>query len=675
MGPNDSFINACFLGAYAENNELFERLLVESLRDHIYWRRNFHPEDPPPIPPFAEQDPAYSQFVARLRHELQLLTARLKRSLPFSSPRYMGHMVSDPLLPGLLAQMIALPYNPNHVSAEAAPATIDLEIDVGLQLAAMLGFPNDETRPDCAFGHLTSGGTVANYESLWILRAIKFFPLALQSAGLPPLRELSVRGQPLETHDSWSLLNLSVPEVIDLAAKAQAALQGRDPTRQQAWMGRMQSARLEHLGLVEFHRQHPELKPPVVFAPETAHYSWRKAMKLLGLGAHQLRKIPTRGMRLDTHALSQSLAQCRHDKTPVLAVIAILGTTEYGTLDPVHELIALRKRCEKDGFTFGIHVDAAWGGYVTSLFRNEDGSFRSHQDIRADFAKFPSKRVYDTFAALSEADSVTVDPHKLGYLPYGAGGAYVCRDHRMAEFVTERAPYVFPDEAPSEKLDYRNRFRELGRYILEGSKPGAAAAAVYVTHRTLPLDYAHFGRLVHLSIAAAEHFCDRLGELAKSLRDTVRIVIPFEPDTNLVCVAFNPVGNRSASQMNAFSRRIYDHLRPDRERPLQAQSFFSSSTLLYPSLLGATERRRILYALGLSTDRRTDTTLDADALFVLRHTLMNPWLQDEVNHIDYIDAYCQHLGSLLQHEVALLDVAPRMAEVKVAGSSAARKRR
>ncbi|EQD43257.1 hypothetical protein B2A_09961, partial [mine drainage metagenome] len=71
MNPDASFLNACFLGAYAENNDLFERLLVELLRDHIYWRRNFHPDDPPPIPAFAQQDAAYIDFVSRLRHELQ----------------------------------------------------------------------------------------------------------------------------------------------------------------------------------------------------------------------------------------------------------------------------------------------------------------------------------------------------------------------------------------------------------------------------------------------------------------------------------------------------------------------------------------------------------------------------------------------------------------------------
>ena len=117
-------IDACFLGPYGENDGLLEKLVVEFLRDHVYWRRNFHPEDPPAIPTGAAQQPEFQAFEARLRRELHSLSASLKRSVPFHSPRYIGHMVSDLLLPGLAAQFLTLPYNPNNVSADAAPVTI-----------------------------------------------------------------------------------------------------------------------------------------------------------------------------------------------------------------------------------------------------------------------------------------------------------------------------------------------------------------------------------------------------------------------------------------------------------------------------------------------------------------------------------------------------------------------
>lgn len=159
---SDPALYPCFLGPYAENDALLEKLVVEFLRDHVYWRRNFHPEDPPAIPTHAAQAPEFMAFEAKLRRELHSLSAALKRSVPFHSPRYLGHMVSDLLIPGLVAQILTLPYNPNNVTEEVATVTIDLELKAGLQLARMLGYPSDPAAPDCAFGHLTSGGTLAN---------------------------------------------------------------------------------------------------------------------------------------------------------------------------------------------------------------------------------------------------------------------------------------------------------------------------------------------------------------------------------------------------------------------------------------------------------------------------------------------------------------------------------
>ena len=180
-------LDACFLGPYGENDALLEKLVVEFLRDHVYWRRNFHPEDPPAIPTDAAFDPGYRAFEARLRRELHALSAALKKSVPFHSPRYIGHMASDLLLPGLAAQILTLPYNPNNVSEDAAPVTVELEVEVGLQLARMVGYPHDPDTDPCAFGHLTSGGTVANYQALRLALALKAFPVALRATGVPGL--------------------------------------------------------------------------------------------------------------------------------------------------------------------------------------------------------------------------------------------------------------------------------------------------------------------------------------------------------------------------------------------------------------------------------------------------------------------------------------------------------
>ena len=65
-------------------------------------------------------------------------------------------------------------------------------------------------------------------------------------------------------------------------------------------------------------------------------------------------------------------------------------------------------------------------------------------EVRAEYRQFPAPEVHAAFAALGRTDSVTVDPHKLGYLPFGAG-AFICRDHRAMALLAEEADYVFHD--------------------------------------------------------------------------------------------------------------------------------------------------------------------------------------------------------------------------------------
>ncbi len=631
-------IDACFLGPYGENDSLLEKLVVEFLRDHVYWRRNFHPEDPPAISTEAARHPDYLAFESRMRRELHQLSASLKKSVPFHSPRYMGHMVSDLLLPGLVAQILTLPYNPNNVSEDCAPVTVDLEVQVGLQLARMIGYVYDPLQADCAFGHLTSGGTLANYQALRLALALKAFPVALRAAGVPDL---------ILPEDDWSAFNLHPRAGIILLDQWQHWLAQQPPATRKQWRQRVQAARLEHLGLVEFFARHATLRVPLVLAPVTAHYSWSKGLKLLGLGRAQMELLPENGMRLDTDALESILERCQRERQPVLMSVAVLGTTEYGTFDPVDRMLAARERAATRGLGHSVHVDAAWGGYLATVFRNEDGSLRSRDEVAMGYNAFPPEAVYAAIAALADTDSVTIDPHKLGYLPFGTG-AFICRDHRVTALLSEEADYVFSGSATK---GYLERYRGLGQFIPEGSKSGANAAAVYVTHRVLPLDHLHFGRLTRQTILAAEAFHQRATRFAAEMRDHVTAIVPFPPDSNLVCFALNPCGNTSVVGANAFVRRLHDDMRADPRQPLQLKQFFGSITTLRPEALGDVEMRRIFDALGLDT-----ATLDGDEgndrIVILRHTLMNPYLIDHENSISYIDLYFDYLQGRVRQLVA-----------------------
>jgi glutamate/tyrosine decarboxylase-like PLP-dependent enzyme len=627
-------LDACFLGPYGENDTMLEKIVVEFLRDHVYWRRNFHPEDPPAISTRAAQHPEYQAFEARLRHELHQLSAALKRSVPFHSPRYLGHMVSDLLLPGLAAQMLTLPYNPNNVTEDAAPVTVDMEVQAGLQLARMLGYRHDPSQPDCAFGHLTSGGTVANYQALRLALALKSFPVALRAAGVPDL----------DLADDWTAFNLAPTDGIALLTRWQTWLAAQTPTSRATWQERVTSERIEQRGLAVFFARHPDLRPPKVLAPITAHYSWSKGVKLLGLGREQLELLPQRAMRMDAGALNETLERFRRDRQPVLMAVAVLGSTEYGTIDPVDAVVAARDRSAAQGLGFSVHVDGAWGGYLATVFRNEDGSLRSLDEVRAEYRSFPAPEVHAAFSALGNTDSFTVDPHKLGFLPFGTG-AFICRDHRAMALLSEEADYVFHGE---QAADYLTRYRSLGQYIMEGSKSGAAAAAVYVTHKVLPLDHRHFGRLLRQTLLAAEAFHARALVFAREMADIVSVEVPFAPDSNLVCLALNPRGNRSVPAMNRFVGRLHDELRSDPRHPLQFRDYFCSSTTLRPETIGADEIARLLAALGLDPDSLVAGVEDADRLLILRHTLMNPFLIDHENGISYIDGYFEHLARRLR---------------------------
>lgn len=642
------FLSPYFLGAYGENNDVLEKLLVEFVRDHIYWRRNFHPEDQPPITPQMINDNSYSDAVAKIRAELHSLTAKLKRSVPFYNPRYIGHMSSDLMMPALLAQLITNFYNPNNITGESGPVTLNMELEVGIQFAKMFGFNTDESKGVCAWGHLTSGGTNANYESLWNFRAAKFYPLAVANA----VKELDL-DLDLEIENSdfknpklytlWELVNFSIERVLEfknLVLTCTGSIYGK--AKQSQLLKTIEDNRIETLGPAQFSAQNWQLKQAVVLVPATAHYSWEKAMRVLGFGSASLIKVPlTDTMRMNELELSRIVNNLQSQNIPILAVIGVLGTTEYGTIDPINEIVKLRDQKSKQGLNFYIHIDAAWGGYLTSLFRKEDGRFEELESIKKELQYFPSKRVYQSFKALSETDSITIDPHKQGYLPFGTGG-FIAKNRDIVQLLSTDADYVF---SKSDKPD----FQQIGQYILEGSKPGANAAAAYVAHSILPLNSKNFGRVIRQTVRSAEYFFDKLKVLKQELSEHIHLTVPFEPDSNLVTIAVNPKGNSSIATMNQFSEEIYGFLTHDANIPVQSKEFLGSKTRLSIAKLSKEEQTSLFKKLHLFDASMTPNK--DDKIMILRHTLMNPWLSSENDGKNYLDKYCDYLKMILLETV------------------------
>lgn len=641
VGPNamnrdsEAHLDAAFLGPLGENAELLESLIVDAIRDHAYWRRNFHPDDDPAIGAAAPLDPQYQAFVARTRQVLRKLSAELKHSVPWFSPRYIGHMASDLLIPGVVARVMALLYNPNNVSGDASGVMVARELDVGMQLARMVGYPGEST----PWGHLTSGGTIANIESLWNHRTARLYPLALADA----LTSLgwSIDTAPLgdlREADPWRLANLCVDEVLALRREVFTAARELDggPTR---LAGAVEDARLATVGQRAF-LERWKLADPVVVVPHSAHYSWSRAMKVLGFGRAQLVRVHTdEHMRLDARSLAAALDDLRDRRVPVISVVGVLGTTEFGTLDPIHALVDERDQ-RRGTQGFGVHVDAAWGGYLAALFRRRDGSLVPREELRERFRYFPSEPVYESVAALARTDSVTIDPHKLGFIPYPAG-AFVTRDREIAGLLVENAAYAFGDS--TSEID----FSQLGKFILEGSKPGAAAASVYAAHEVLPLHEEGFGQLIARTIRACEWLDDALRVLADELSDVARLVVPFEPDSNIVCLAVNPDGNRDPEVMNTFVRELFDQMRFRIREPSQSHEFIGSFTSVTRDRFGPGQAESVFERLGLDVELFGGE--DAN-LFLLRHTLMNPWLMQ--GEPTPLEGYVTFLGDAVRRLVA-----------------------
>jgi glutamate/tyrosine decarboxylase-like PLP-dependent enzyme len=134
----------------------------------------------------------------------------------------------------------------------------------------------------------------------------------------------------------------------------------------------------------------------------------------------------------------------------VYAVVAIMGTTEHGSIDPLSKILALRRKYQKRGLSFLIHADAAWGGYfATMLVPNPASSGReSHLDDPALFLHPYAKK---ELRHLRFADSITIDPHKSSYTPFPAG-ALCYRDGRLRYMVTWTSPVVGSVEEGAMKM-------------------------------------------------------------------------------------------------------------------------------------------------------------------------------------------------------------------------------
>jgi glutamate/tyrosine decarboxylase-like PLP-dependent enzyme len=503
---DDSYarIAAWFLGPKGENGQFLKDTLGVIAEEHARFRsEHYKPGAPPYIDEKIRSMDAFKQAQRQLARDVLQLMEQLRSSEPFFSPRYQGHMNWDTVLPGNLGYLAAMLYNQNNVATEASPVTSKLEHEVGAQLCAMIGYGAGNGSL-ASWGHITADGSIANLEAMWMARNLKLYPLALRKLLKEPPTHPTYRyvetesvlvttaGQkkPLAETSDWECLNVPPDEVMGLPdAIATHCLPGvpegvpkvRADVRE--WL-------VQSKGLGQYAQTYPCVSGLRVLVPATKHYSWPKAGTILGIGSDGVIGISVGDRcQLDLVELRKTLDDCLAKKAPLLTVVAVMGSTEEGAVDDLAGIVSLRDEYRDTGLSFLLHCDAAWGGYLRSIIVPADrGDADAAVDRDTDSGYVPtvplSSYAKKQFGCLASADTVTIDPHKAGFLPYPACSLSY-RDKRMLDLITIDAAYLHSDPVTN-----------MGIYGVEGSKPGAAAAAVWLAHKTIPLDQDGYGRLL-----------------------------------------------------------------------------------------------------------------------------------------------------------------------------------
>jgi glutamate/tyrosine decarboxylase-like PLP-dependent enzyme len=303
--------------------------------------------------PAYESAPELGIDAAAMARVLGATAHRLADNYPYFHPLYAGQMLKPPHPVARAAYALAMTVNPNNHARDGGRASSELEIEAVRSIAAMFGWTE-------YLGHLSSSGTLANLEALWM------------AGQLAPGRR--------------------------------------------------------------------------IVGSEQAHYTHQRISGVL--------KLDYKGIPADGHGrMSMEALEDELRKGGVGMVVVTLGTTAMAAVDPLDKVLALR---EKYGFL--VHVDGAYGGYFRLIPDNLDD---------------PARRAY---AAIGQADSIVIDPHKHGLQPFGCG-CVLFRDPAVGRFYKHDSPYTY---FTSNKL-------HLGEISLECSRAGAAAVALWATQQLLPL--------------------------------------------------------------------------------------------------------------------------------------------------------------------------------------------
>lgn len=570
---NSKEIKSLFLGPNAENQELYESLILEIIKDSCFLRKNFHPDD---LPVISEKDKLSEVFQftsAELKQELQKILAELKKGVPLYHPRYIGHMHGDVLIPAIIAYFGTMLYNSNNVAGESSPATTRMEFEYISQLAQMVGFNpmrNVKNDKDQSWGHLCSGGTSANIEALWVVRNMKYYPIALKLSSLEK-EDCYFIGDFQNNFSNKMIKEMSFLELFNLPSSTILELKdflykkcGENFETITKLIGEYE---VTYLGVYGIHQKVFELSKEVLELPnlyyaKSYHYSWEKAIDILGIGHKQIIQIPLdKSYRMDYTQFKEIYKK----DSPTLAVIGILGSSKQGSIDPIDDLVQFRNDLEQsEKKSFYLHIDGAYGGFFPCLIRNNHNSEISYCELKnnlqsdlADKSELSiqiNEKWHQKVSHVKYADSITIDPHKMGYVPYPAG-SIIYSDSRYKDFISYLPSYL---NKPTDSNDISEEF--LGQWTLEGSRPGAAAAACYLSAKVLPFHKDAHGLLIRNSIMAANMFWKTIQNFNSdvTINQGFKIVTTYIPESNIISYVFTlPSVIKKVEYLNILTLNLY----------------------------------------------------------------------------------------------------------------------
>ncbi|MFO7838082.1 MAG: aminotransferase class I/II-fold pyridoxal phosphate-dependent enzyme [Desulfosalsimonadaceae bacterium] len=244
-----------------------------------------------------------------------------------------------------------------------------------------------------------------------------------------------------------------------------------------------------------------------IVASEQAHYTHHRLSGVLQLPFQSV-ACDSRG-KMDLNKLEEVLK-----KEDVGTVVATIGTTSAGALDPLPGILALREK-----YNFRLHADAAYGGYFVLAANLDEEAGRA-------------------FDRIGEVDSIVVDPHKHGLQPYGCG-CVLFKDPSVGKFYKHDSPYTYFSSAEL----------HLGEISLECSRAGASAAALWATMRMFPLkrggDFAQ----------GLEKGRNAAIDLFEKLRADPRFLTAFPPELDIIIWAPHA---EKASEISRRSQQIFE---------------------------------------------------------------------------------------------------------------------